>query len=81
MSVLGGNMKLILLIYVILVVFIFCNTISEFGNALVTPKEIYECSNLNMFACVLLFIIAFIINPLFYVAHFLYWIFHVGRND
>ena len=74
-------MKLILLIYVIFVVFIFFITISDFGNAAVTPKEIYECSNLNMFACVFLFIIAFVVNPLFYVAHFLYWIFHVGRND
>ena len=81
MSVLGGNMKLILLIYVIFVVFIFFITISDFGNVAVTPRQIYECNNLNMFACVLLFIIAFIVNPLFFVAHFLYWIFHVGRND
>lgn len=74
-------MKLILLFYSILVVVIFFNTISDFGNIAVTPRQIYECSNLNMFACVLLFIIAFILNPLFFVAHFLYWIFHVGRND
>ena len=79
--VLGGNMKLILLFYSIFVVVAFFNTISDFGNVAVTPRQIYECNNLNMFACVLLFIIAFIVNPLFYVAHFLYWIFHVGRKD
>ena len=74
-------MKLILLIYVILVAFMFFISIQDFGNVAVTPRQIYECNNLNMFACVLIFIIAFIVNPLFFVAHFLYWIFHVGRKD
>lgn len=74
-------MKLILLFYSIFVVVIFFNTISDFYNVAVTPRQIYECTNLNMFACVLIFIIGFIINPLFFVAHFLYWIFHVGRKD
>lgn len=74
-------MKLILLIYVILVMFMFFISIQDFGNVAVTPRQIYECNNLNMFACVLLFVIGFIINPLFYVSHFLYWLFHVGRKD
>ena len=74
-------MKLILLFYSIFVVVIFFNTISDFDNVAVTPRQIYECTNLNMFACVLIFIIGFITNPLFFVAHFLYWIFHVGRKD
>ena len=74
-------MKLILLIYVIYVVLIFCNTISDFGNVAVTPRQIYECNNLNMFGCIVLFIFGFILNPLFVVAHFLYWIFHVGRKN
>ena len=74
-------MKIILTIYLVFIVGIFLVTIEDFGSIAVTPKQIYECNNLNMFACVLLFIIGFISNPLFYVAHFLYWIFHVGRND
>lgn len=81
MSVLGGNMKLILLVYSIFIVVIFFATISDFDNVAVTPRQIYECNNLNMFACILIFIIGFITNPLFYVAHLLYWIFHVGRKD
>ena len=74
-------MKLILLIYVIWVVLIFCYTISDFGNVAVTPRQIYECNNLNMFGCIVLFIFGFILNPLFVVANFLYWIFHVGRKN
>ena len=74
-------MKTILTIYFIFIVGIFLGTIEDFGDIAITPRQIYECNNLNMFACVLLWIIGFIVNPLFYVAHFLYWIFHVGRND
>ena len=74
-------MKTILTIYFIFIVGIFLGTIEDFGDIAITPIQIYECNNLNMFACVLLWIIGFIVNPLFFVAHFLYWIFHVGRND
>ena len=74
-------MKTILTIYFIFIVGIFLRTIEDFGDIAITPRQIYECNNLNMFACVLLWIIGFIVNPLFFVAHFLYWIFHVGRND
>lgn len=74
-------MKIILFIYTMYTAVMLLNTIKYFDDVAITPKQIYECSNLNMFACVLLFIIVFIVNPLFYVAHFLYWIFHVGRND
>ena len=74
-------MKTILTIYFIFIVGIFLGTIKDFGDIAITPRQIYECNNLNMFACVLLWIIGFIVNPLFFVAHFLYWIFHVGRND
>lgn len=45
-----------------------------------TPNEIYESSNINMFGCVLLFIIFVVFDPLFILARFLYWIFHVGRK-
>lgn len=74
-------MKIILFIYTLHTAVMLLNTIKYFDDLAITPKQIYECSNLNMFACVLLFIIGFIVNPLFYVAHFLYWIFHVARND
>ena len=74
-------METILTIYFIFIVGIFLGTIEDFGDIAITPRQIYECNNLNMFACVLLWIIGFIVNPLFFVAHFLYWIFHVGRND
>lgn len=74
-------MKLILAIYIIFILSIFLATIKDFGNVAITPKEIYDCNNFNMFACVLLFLLALVLNPLFFSANFIYWIFHVGRTD
>ena len=68
-------MREILTIYLIIVVGIFLGTIKDFGNMSITPKQLYECNNFNMFAAVLLF------NPLFFITHFFYWIFHVGREE
>ncbi len=74
-------MKTILLIYLIVIVVFFLGTIKDFWNAAVTPKELYECNNFNMLAALLLYIIVFIFDPFFFILHFLYWIFHVGRED
>lgn len=69
-----------LIIYVSIIIGMFIVTIKDFDNVTVTPKEIYECNNFNIFACVIVFIIMFLVNPLFFVAHFLYWLFHVEKN-
>ena len=69
-----------LIIYVSIIIGMFIVTIKDFDNVAVAPKEIYECNNFNIFACVIVFIIMFLVNPLFFVAHFLYWLFHVEKN-
>lgn len=69
-----------LLAYVSIIIAMFIVTIKDFDNATVTPKEIYESNNLNVFSCVMIFIIMFIVNPLFFITHFLYWLFHVGND-
>ncbi len=74
-------MKTILFIYLIFIVGAFLGTIKDFGCMTMNPKQIYECNNINMFACVCLYIVALILNPLFFLVHFLYWIFHIGRKD
>lgn len=74
-------MKTFLFIYLLFVVAIFLGTIKDFDSMAITPRQIYECNNMNMFGCVVLFMASLMINPLFYIAHFLYWIFHVGRKD
>ena len=73
-------MKSILFIYTLYVLVVFFGSLKDFNNMAITPKEIYECTNFNMFACILIFLGGIIINPLFYITHFLYWIFHVGRR-
>lgn len=74
-------MKTFLLIYLVFAIAGFLVTVKDFGCFAVTPKEIYEINNMNMFACVLLSILWFIINPLYDVARFIHWIFHVGRKN
>lgn len=74
-------MREILTIYLIFIIAFFLVTIKDFWNAAVTPKQLYECNNFNMFAAVLLYIVVFVFDPIFFIAHFLYWIFHVGREE
>ena len=74
-------MNVYIFLYIIFAVVTFFCTISNFDNVAVTPKQIYECNNFNMFGCVFIFIVGVILNPLFYIAHFIYWAFHVGRKE
>ena len=75
-------MGLIICFYILLILEIGVLSIFEyFDDMAVTPKEIYDSNDINMFGCVIVFIICFILNPLFYIAHFIHWLFHVGRKD
>ena len=75
-------MGLIICFYILLILGIGVSSIFEdFDDMVVTPKEIYDSNDINMFGCVIVFIICFILNPLFYIAHFIHWLFHVGRKD
>lgn len=69
-----------LLVYVSIIIAMFIVTIKDFENVAVTPKEIYESNDLNMFGCVVIFVIMFLVNPLFFIAHFIYWVFHAGND-
>lgn len=69
-----------LLVYVSIIIAMFIVTIKDFENVAVTPKKIYESNDLNMFGCVVIFVIMFLVNPLFFIAHFIYWVFHVGND-
>lgn len=46
----------------------------------IKARQIYECTNLNIFACTLIFIIAFVLDPLFFILHFIDWVMHFGRK-
>lgn len=72
---------LILVFYIIFIVVIFFAMINDYDNVAVTPRQIYECTDLNIFACVLVFVIGFVIDPLFYVLHFIDWAMHFGRKE
>ena len=75
-------MGLIICFYILLIIGIGVLSIfGDFDDMVVTPKEIYDSNDINMFGCVIVFIICFILNPLFYIAHFIHWLFHVGRKD
>ena len=59
-----------LLVYVSIIIAMLIVTIKDFENVAVTPKEIYESNDLNMFGCVVIFVVMFLVNPLFFIAHF-----------
>lgn len=69
----------ILIGYLMFVVIIFFATFFECDDIISTPKDIYEASEMNMFGCVLVYIMMLIFDPLLYVVKFLRWISHVGR--
>lgn len=71
----------ILTFYIIFIIVMFFATLLDYDNAAVTPRQIYECTNLNIFGCALVFIIAFVIDPLFFILHFIDWVIHFGRKE
>lgn len=68
------------LIYFIVIAVTFVMSLMDFGNLSITPMQIYESNNLNMFGCVVMSIVFFILNPIYYFVYFVYWIFHIGRK-
>lgn len=44
------------------------------------PKYIYDNSTLNVFGVILVFLLFFILMPIYYIIWFWYWLFHVGRK-
>lgn len=72
---------LMLVFYIMFIIVMFFATIKDYSNVAVTPKQIYECSDLNIFSCVLVFVIAFVIDPLFFALHFIDWAMHFGRKE
>lgn len=71
----------ILTFYIIFIIVMFFVTLLDYDNAAVTPRQIYERTNLNIFGCTLVFIIAFVIDPLFFILHFIDWMIHFGRKE
>ena len=72
---------LILAFYIIFIIVIFFATIGDYDKVAVTPRQIYECTDFNIFACTLIFIIAFVLDPLFFILHFIDWAMHFGRKE
>lgn len=71
----------ILTFYILFIIIIFFATLLDYDNVAVTPRQLYECTGLNIFACTSVFIIAFVIDPLFFILHFIDWMIHFGRKE
>lgn len=74
-------MNVFLICYICIIVVMFLVTIKDFDSFASTPKQVYDCNNFNMLAAVVVFAIVFLFNPLIFIVKFLWWIFHVGRNE
>ena len=47
---------MILYVYLFVIAATFLSTIGDFSDMAITPRQIYDCTNINMFGCVLIFI-------------------------
>lgn len=66
--------------YIISSVIVIAQVISD-GFALpLTPAEIYDTSKLNWFGAIILYLLAVIIFPAYYIITFIKFIFTVGRK-
>ena len=74
-------MKIFLMFYGIFIITTFIFSIGDFYGICHTPKDIYESNNCNIFGATCLFLILLILDPLFYISVFLFWVFHIGRKN
>ena len=74
-------LEIIIVTYLAVITMMLIITIGDYNEIEVMPLEIFDNSSYNIFACVILWLIAFLFNPLFYILHFIDWLAHVGRKD
>jgi hypothetical protein len=44
-----------------------------------SPKSIYDNTHLNHFGAFMIWLLLFLLNPIFYISYFIYWLITVGR--
>lgn len=71
----------ICLFWVVIFIALFAGVNFDLYGLAIYSSEIRKMSHLNIFGSILICLLWIIINPLFFVARFLYWITHVKRND
>lgn len=57
------------------------NVTSDDWAMVLTPRRLYDNSNMNMFGCYVITGICRIINPIGTIGKFIHFIFTVGRKD
>lgn len=68
------------LITLVFWVAMFIVSLKDFDMLSITPSDVHNCNNVNWFGAVVLWLLFFVINPFFFIAHFIVWIFTVGRD-
>lgn len=71
-------MKYLVGMYLIFIVATFFGTVGEFNRVACTPKQMKEISRLNMFGCILMWLLMIMLDPLFFFAKLVWWAIHVG---
>lgn len=75
-------MVILIVSYFILIIVMFVKALKEDGpDEVINPKKIYEETDLNMFGSTIVWLLLLILDPIYFILKFLYWIFHVGRSD
>lgn len=71
----------LIFLYITIISWFFISSIKNFNTFVFLPQDIYNCTNLNKFGCIILSIILIAINPLSAILQFFDWIFQMGRKE
>jgi hypothetical protein len=79
--------KPILNIYILFILWSFGNEVITgghddiFNEDYASPKSMYNNSHLNIFGAFMVWLLFFLINPIYYMLYFIRWVFTVGRKS
>lgn len=57
-----------------------CDNGSSETDIWTTPKDVYKTTRMNWFGAIITYFAMFVIDPLWYIAKLIWWVFHVGRK-
>ncbi len=68
-------------IYVVVIIVVFLSFLPHFHEMAATPEQLYECNDLNWVGVIILYGFFLVVDPLFFIFRFLYWLTHAGRKE
>lgn len=72
---------LVVVLYSLMAIKTAFETVPFYKQSALTYTELYNCTSLNKFGCIVLTICLTLINPILAIIKFFDWIFHINRKE